>query len=224
MEIDYKKAREMVLTSELVALCHRDVTDPGPEAKYDYFVDADYEKAVARLLKERPKSPFWSLPMALLSGNRSFQRRKACLAWLMAGTAPSACTWCGGSRWRAPKAWFGRWFFARIPRISITTCTHCRLNRLPMFWQGLAGIGGPARNTFIRPYRSLKSLASMMKISGSCRNWWRKKYGVNARLGVRRMEDSMVREGLFNSRSYFNCRFQLSLRTLFHRQNYSIAR
>jgi glutathione-specific gamma-glutamylcyclotransferase len=49
----------MSLTSEFVALCHRDVDDPGSDAKYDYFVDADYEKAVKRLLKERPKGPFW---------------------------------------------------------------------------------------------------------------------------------------------------------------------
>ena len=59
MEGDSKIPRQMSLTSELVALCHRDVSDPGPEAKYDYFVDADYEKAVERLLKERPKGPFW---------------------------------------------------------------------------------------------------------------------------------------------------------------------
>ncbi len=32
---------------------------PVPEAKYDYFVDADYQKAVERLLKERPEGPFW---------------------------------------------------------------------------------------------------------------------------------------------------------------------
>ena len=54
-----KIARKLSLTSELVALCHREVADPGPEAQHDYFVDADYAKAVARLLKERPKGPFW---------------------------------------------------------------------------------------------------------------------------------------------------------------------
>ena len=54
-----KIVRKLSLTPELVALCHRDVVDPGPEAKYDYFVDADYAKAVERLLKERPKGPFW---------------------------------------------------------------------------------------------------------------------------------------------------------------------
>ncbi|MDP1700092.1 MAG: gamma-glutamylcyclotransferase [Aestuariivirga sp.] len=59
MESDSKAARRMSLTLELVALCHRDVIDPGPEAKYDYFVDADYAKAVERLLQERPTGPFW---------------------------------------------------------------------------------------------------------------------------------------------------------------------
>jgi hypothetical protein len=59
MESISKSFRQMSLTPELVALCHRDVVDPGPEAKYDYFVDADYAKAVERLLKERPKGPFW---------------------------------------------------------------------------------------------------------------------------------------------------------------------
>ena len=56
---DSKIVRKLSLTPELVALCHRDVIDPGPEAGYDYFVGADYEKIVTRLLKERPDGPFW---------------------------------------------------------------------------------------------------------------------------------------------------------------------
>lgn len=42
----------MSLTAELVAFCHRDVADPGPEAKYDYFVEADYGKVVERWLRD----------------------------------------------------------------------------------------------------------------------------------------------------------------------------
>lgn len=59
MEGYSKAVRKLSLTAELVALCHREVADPGPEAKYEYFVDADYAKAVERLLKERPEGPFW---------------------------------------------------------------------------------------------------------------------------------------------------------------------
>jgi cation transport protein ChaC len=59
MGSESKSLCKLSLTSELVALCHREVADPGPEAKYEYFADADYTKAVERLLKERPEGPFW---------------------------------------------------------------------------------------------------------------------------------------------------------------------
>jgi cation transport protein ChaC len=49
----------MRLTAELAALCHRDVEDPGPEEKYEYFTDDDYVRATGELLAARPPGPFW---------------------------------------------------------------------------------------------------------------------------------------------------------------------
>ena len=79
MKGDSKTARRMSLTPEHVALCHRDVADPGPEVKYDYFVDADYEKAVERLLKERSKGPFWLFAYGSLIWKPEFSTEESLL-------------------------------------------------------------------------------------------------------------------------------------------------
>jgi glutathione-specific gamma-glutamylcyclotransferase len=49
----------MRLTRELVARCHRDVPNPGPELKYDYFSDQDYDTATDAILAARPQGPLW---------------------------------------------------------------------------------------------------------------------------------------------------------------------
>jgi hypothetical protein len=61
MESVSKTVRKLSLTSELVALYHRDVIDPGPEAKYDYIVDADYEKAVERWLRDEVAPAYYRM-------------------------------------------------------------------------------------------------------------------------------------------------------------------
>ncbi len=52
-------ALSMRLTRELVALCHRDVEGDSYIDERDYFVEADYERAVDRLLNARPEDAFW---------------------------------------------------------------------------------------------------------------------------------------------------------------------
>ncbi len=49
----------MRLSPELVARCHRDVPDPGPESKYDYYDDADYIAATEKVLAGKPEGPVW---------------------------------------------------------------------------------------------------------------------------------------------------------------------
>jgi cation transport protein ChaC len=49
----------MRLTSELVARCYREVPDPGPQLKYDYYSDSDYIQATARILAGKPEGALW---------------------------------------------------------------------------------------------------------------------------------------------------------------------
>jgi cation transport protein ChaC len=50
----------MALTAELVARCHRDEPDPGPEDGYPEFTEKEYDAAAAALLRERQETgPLW---------------------------------------------------------------------------------------------------------------------------------------------------------------------
>jgi cation transport protein ChaC len=49
----------MRLSAELVALCRRDVAEPAPNLRYDYFTEDDYSRETERLLTERPGGPIW---------------------------------------------------------------------------------------------------------------------------------------------------------------------
>lgn len=53
------KRRSMSLTPELVALCARPEADRGPDLKYEYFDDDDYDAAVASLLTGLPRGTMW---------------------------------------------------------------------------------------------------------------------------------------------------------------------
>jgi cation transport protein ChaC len=49
-----KLAREMALTSDLVARVHRTIEDPGPDPGLVYHSEADYDDAVRRILATHP--------------------------------------------------------------------------------------------------------------------------------------------------------------------------
>lgn len=49
----------MALTAELVARCERHEPDPGPQNPYDYFTEADYDQATARMLERHGSGPLW---------------------------------------------------------------------------------------------------------------------------------------------------------------------
>ncbi|NJM29305.1 MAG: gamma-glutamylcyclotransferase [Rhizobiales bacterium] len=49
----------MRLTKSLAALCHREVPEPSPDPRYDYFTDKDYVRAIDRILADKPEGPLW---------------------------------------------------------------------------------------------------------------------------------------------------------------------
>ena len=50
---------KMALTAELVARCERVEPDPGPQNRYDYFTEEDYDQATARMLAQHGSGPLW---------------------------------------------------------------------------------------------------------------------------------------------------------------------
>lgn len=52
-------ARPLRLTKALVTLCHREMPELCEPRKYDYYVEADYDRAVDHILAGRPPGPFW---------------------------------------------------------------------------------------------------------------------------------------------------------------------
>ncbi|TKB45008.1 MAG: gamma-glutamylcyclotransferase, partial [Mesorhizobium sp.] len=51
--------RRMSLTSELVALCHREETDPGPDRSWTQLTDEDFRALALRLSGEAGETPLW---------------------------------------------------------------------------------------------------------------------------------------------------------------------
>lgn len=49
----------MSLTAELVALCHREIADPGPSPDTKYLLDSDFQPAAVRLLDDKTPGPMW---------------------------------------------------------------------------------------------------------------------------------------------------------------------
>jgi glutathione-specific gamma-glutamylcyclotransferase len=52
-------SRVMALTPELVALCHRSVSDPGPSPLTRHLTDADFWPEATRIANEKGNGPFW---------------------------------------------------------------------------------------------------------------------------------------------------------------------
>jgi cation transport protein ChaC len=51
--------RVMALTPELVALCHREVVDPGPSPDTKYLLDSDFRPAAEGILRRKGAGPVW---------------------------------------------------------------------------------------------------------------------------------------------------------------------
>ncbi|HEY7687375.1 MAG TPA: gamma-glutamylcyclotransferase [Dongiaceae bacterium] len=76
----------MALTAELVARCHRDEPDPGPEPGYPEFTEEEYDAAVAALLRDRKETgPLWLFAYGSLIWKPSFEsvehRRATVQGW-----------------------------------------------------------------------------------------------------------------------------------------------
>jgi glutathione-specific gamma-glutamylcyclotransferase len=54
-----KAASPMALTAELVARCHRDERDPGPNPADRHLTDEDFKAAAAALLQQKPPGDLW---------------------------------------------------------------------------------------------------------------------------------------------------------------------
>ncbi|MEO5759576.1 MAG: gamma-glutamylcyclotransferase [Mesorhizobium sp.] len=77
--------RQMSLTSELVALCHRDEPDPGPDPKWTELSDDDYRMIASRLAGEADEGPLWVFAYGSLIWKPAFeaveQQRATAFGW-----------------------------------------------------------------------------------------------------------------------------------------------
>ncbi|MEZ2330348.1 gamma-glutamylcyclotransferase [Mesorhizobium sp. RCC_202] len=77
--------RRMSLTPELVALCHREEVDPGPNGAWTQLGDEDYQTLALRLADEADEGPLWVFAYGSLIWKPAFesvdQRRAAAHGW-----------------------------------------------------------------------------------------------------------------------------------------------
>jgi len=77
--------RQMSLTSELVALCHREEADPGPDGSWTQLNDEDYRTIASRLSGEADKGPLWVFAYGSLIWKPAFEsverQRASAFGW-----------------------------------------------------------------------------------------------------------------------------------------------
>lgn len=77
--------RQMSLTPELVALCHRDEIDPGPSGDWTQLSDDDFRALGARLAGEADAGPLWVFAYGSLIWKPAFesveQQRASAHGW-----------------------------------------------------------------------------------------------------------------------------------------------
>ncbi|TIT74633.1 MAG: gamma-glutamylcyclotransferase [Mesorhizobium sp.] len=77
--------RRMSLTLELVALCHREEVDPGPDGSWAQLDDDDFGVLASRLSGEADEGPLWVFAYGSLIWKPAFesveQRRAAAHGW-----------------------------------------------------------------------------------------------------------------------------------------------
>lgn len=76
---------QMSLTSDLVALCHRDEPDPGPDPQWTELSDDDFGTIAARLAGEADQGPLWVFAYGSLIWKPAFesleQQRATAFGW-----------------------------------------------------------------------------------------------------------------------------------------------
>ncbi|MER8975395.1 MULTISPECIES: gamma-glutamylcyclotransferase [unclassified Mesorhizobium] len=77
--------RRMSLTSELVALCHREQADPGPDGSWTQLTDEDFRALALRLSSEADEAPLWVFAYGSLIWKLAFesteQQRATAFGW-----------------------------------------------------------------------------------------------------------------------------------------------
>ncbi|RWQ66879.1 gamma-glutamylcyclotransferase [Mesorhizobium sp.] len=77
--------RRMSLTSELVALCHREEADPGPDGSWTQLTDEDFQTLASRLSGEADEGPLWVFAYGSLIWKPVFesveQQRATAFGW-----------------------------------------------------------------------------------------------------------------------------------------------
>ncbi|RWC31289.1 MAG: hypothetical protein EOS70_19770 [Mesorhizobium sp.] len=75
----------MSLTSELVALCHREEADPGPDGSWTQLNDEDFQTLASRLSSEADAGPLWVFAYGSLIWKPAFesveQQRATAFGW-----------------------------------------------------------------------------------------------------------------------------------------------
>jgi glutathione-specific gamma-glutamylcyclotransferase len=67
------RPKALALTADLVALCARDVPDPGPPTDRLVFGDADYREAATRVLQDYGSGPIWVFAYGSLIWKPAFE-------------------------------------------------------------------------------------------------------------------------------------------------------
>ncbi|CCV07856.1 conserved hypothetical protein [Mesorhizobium metallidurans STM 2683] len=77
--------RLMSLTPELVALCHREEADPGPDGSWTQLTDEDFRALASRLSGEADEGPLWVFAYGSLIWKPAFesveQQRATAYGW-----------------------------------------------------------------------------------------------------------------------------------------------
>ncbi|RUV73346.1 MAG: gamma-glutamylcyclotransferase [Mesorhizobium sp.] len=77
--------RRMSLTSELVAQCHREEADPGPDGSWTQLNDEDFQTLASRLSSEADAGPLWVFAYGSLIWKPAFesveQQRATAFGW-----------------------------------------------------------------------------------------------------------------------------------------------